>query len=204
AQHQNDRVGPAGARGARHDCRGAGVSHQLQLSGGAVREADGVHVEVHDPARVHAAAGELHGIPRQCWNSQVSGTLTPSARRYPALSRGLAWIGEFGVGDVNGTRPRRLAMIWRRSMWKPSLPSTTIASAVVAWSRAAVTATASTTAAQPTASDSASTAAAPNARRSVQKGMRQDKRAWGVPRRRRQGLLSSSSNSAIARGSLVW
>src|SRR3989441_11609467 len=79
-----------------------------------------------------------------------------------------------------------------------------MASAVVAWSRAAVTATASTTAAQPTASDSASTAAAPNARRSVQKGMRQDKRAWGVPRRRRQGLLSSSSNSAIARGSLVW
>src|SRR5437762_8784511 len=34
-------------------------------------------------------------------------------------------MGELGVGDVNGARPNRLAMILSRSMWKPSLTSKT-------------------------------------------------------------------------------
>src|SRR5437667_12871007 len=34
-------------------------------------------------------------------------------------------MGELGAGDVNGTRPSRVARIWRRSMWNPSETSST-------------------------------------------------------------------------------
>src|SRR2546430_13202057 len=34
-------------------------------------------------------------------------------------------MGELGAGDVNGTRPSRVARIWSRSMWNPSETSST-------------------------------------------------------------------------------
>ena len=56
----------------------------LELAGRSVGEPHRVDVEVDDAPRVDAAGGELHAILsfRQCRNSQVSGTFTPSARIY--------------------------------------------------------------------------------------------------------------------------
>jgi hypothetical protein len=51
------RVAPYG-----HDGGGAGVSDQLDVTGGPIRESDGVNGEVDDPAVVEGSRGELPGL----------------------------------------------------------------------------------------------------------------------------------------------
>src|SRR5690242_20496702 len=121
---QNGGVRPGRVRRARHDPGGARVTDQLELARRAVREADRVHIEPNDPAGMDAAAVELHGIAQRL-KSQVMGTLNPSARKYAALRRGLERIGEPGAGEVNGSRPCRVARMRNRSMWNPSETSRT-------------------------------------------------------------------------------
>src|SRR5688572_30309065 len=73
--NEEDRRVGAARIGRKRDYRGgAGVADHLELSDRAVRESDGIDIEVDD-------LPGMNPLARQCWNSHVNGTLNPSANR---------------------------------------------------------------------------------------------------------------------------